>query len=131
VSDTEKRAELDAVVSAARQQVLALHKLPTSITDYDDERIVEKGLKPAFKEQVRTKTREILIEEEVRRRRAVKMNLANEGLEAKKKEDEATAKKRKAEADTKWEENREVRVDSWRSFQQGPKKKKKKTNVLG
>jgi len=35
--------------------------------------------------------------------RAVKMNLANEGLEAKKKEDEVTAKKRKAEEDASWE----------------------------
>ena len=36
-------------------------------------------------------------------RRAVKMNLANEGLEAKKKEDEVLAKKRKAEDDAAWE----------------------------
>lgn len=36
-------------------------------------------------------------------RRAVKMNLANEGLEAKKKEDEVLAKKRKAEEDANWE----------------------------
>jgi len=35
--------------------------------------------------------------------RAVKMNLANEGLEAKKKEDEVVAKKRKAEEDASWE----------------------------
>lgn len=31
------------------------------------------------------------------------MNLANEGLEAKKKEDEVLAKKRKAEEDASWE----------------------------
>jgi DnaJ family protein C protein 8 len=31
------------------------------------------------------------------------MNLANEGLEAKRKEEEATAKKRKAEEDALWE----------------------------
>lgn len=31
------------------------------------------------------------------------MNLANEGLEAKKKEDEVLAKKRKAEDDAHWE----------------------------
>lgn len=31
------------------------------------------------------------------------MNLANEGLEAKRKEDEAAAKKRKAETDANWE----------------------------
>jgi hypothetical protein len=36
-------------------------------------------------------------------RRAVKMNLANEGFEARKKEEEVTAKKRKAEDDARWE----------------------------
>jgi DnaJ family protein C protein 8 len=79
------------------------------------------------------------------------MNLANEGLEVKRKEDEATAKKRKAEEDKLWEglshlpcsllaqysvlpmtENREQRVDSWRSFSSsGKKKKKAKVAVLG
>lgn len=35
--------------------------------------------------------------------RAVKMNLANEGLEAKKKEEEVNAKKRKVQEDVDWE----------------------------
>jgi hypothetical protein len=35
--------------------------------------------------------------------RAVKMNLANEGLEARKKDEEVTARKRKAEEDKQWE----------------------------
>ena len=35
--------------------------------------------------------------------RAIKMNLANEGLEARKKEEEVAAKKRKAEDDKLWE----------------------------
>lgn len=36
-------------------------------------------------------------------RRAVKMNLANEGFEARKKDEEVAAKKRKAEDDARWE----------------------------
>lgn len=35
--------------------------------------------------------------------RAVKMNLANEGLEARKKEEEVSARKRKAEDEVTWE----------------------------
>ena len=35
--------------------------------------------------------------------RAIKMNLANEGLEARKKEEEVAQKKRKAEEDKAWE----------------------------
>lgn len=68
---------------------------------------------------MRAQSKELLIEEEVRRRkyvaiilghvrytdfcRAIKMNLANEGLEAKKKDEEIAAKKRKAEDDKVWE----------------------------
>ena len=77
------------------------------------------------------------------------MNLANEGLEARKKDDELAAKKRKAEDDKLWEgsctfhlssgpftiavtETREQRVGSWRTFtQNGKKKKKTKGAVLG
>lgn len=40
------------------------------------------------------------------------MNLANEGLEARKKEEEVTAKKRKAEEDAKWEGARRLRLIS-------------------
>lgn len=82
--------------------------------------------------------------------RAIKMNLANEGLEAKKKEEEVNSRKRKAEEDKNWEglfrkyipvyiqqltllgaENRDQRVDSWRTFAKGGKKKKSKIQVLG
>jgi DnaJ family protein C protein 8 len=75
------------------------------------------------------------------------MNLANEGLEARKKEEEVASKKRKAEEDKSWEgvcsnffpfivqslptETRETRVDSWRSFNNTKKKKKAKTQILG
>lgn len=82
------------------------------------------------------------------------MNLANEGLEARKKEEEITSRKRKAEEDKTWEgalsflssfptekknkwhltyltDTREQRVDSWRSFANGKKKKKSKVQILG
>jgi DnaJ family protein C protein 8 len=45
----------------------------------------------------------LLIDEEVRRRKAIKMNLANEGLEARKKDEEVATRKRKAEDDKVWE----------------------------
>jgi len=129
LSDPAKREELDAVIKEARTQLLRSLLLPPNIPD-DDQRL--KDLVPPFKVQLRQASKTTLIEEEVRRRRAVKMNLANEGLEAKKKEDEVLAKKRKAEDDANWEANREQRVDSWRSFAKGSKKKKKqKVELLG
>ncbi|KAJ1307358.1 hypothetical protein OPQ81_001463 [Rhizoctonia solani] len=126
--DQAKRDELDAVMLEARSQTLKANSLPSGTND-NDSRVL--ALVPSFKEQIRARARDILIDEEVRRRKAVKMNLANEGLEARRKEEEAMAKKRKAEEDARWEENRDQRVDSWRSFNAGKKKKKTKPNVLG
>ncbi|KAK7690907.1 hypothetical protein QCA50_006010 [Cerrena zonata] len=129
LSEPKKREELDAVIKQARIVILKDLNLPTTIAD-NDERLREVA--PPFKEQIRAKSKEMLIDEEVRRRKAIKMNLANEGLEARKKEEEQQAKKRKAEDDANWEANREHRVDSWRSFASGGKKKKKsKVAILG
>ncbi|KAF7799767.1 hypothetical protein EIP86_011009 [Pleurotus ostreatoroseus] len=129
LSDKTQREELDAIVKQARVVVLKSLDLPTTIED-SDRRL--KNLSPSFKQQLRAKSKEMLIDEEVRRRKAIKMNLANEGLEARKKEEEVTAKKRKAEEDAAWEANREQRVGSWRTFASSSKKKKKtKANILG
>ncbi|KAG8748155.1 hypothetical protein FRC10_008888 [Ceratobasidium sp. 414] len=147
LSDQAKRDELDAVMLEARAQTLKANSLPVGASDTDP-RVL--ALVPSFKDQVRAKAKDILIDEEVRRRKAIKMNLANEGLEARRKEEEVTAKKRKAEEDVRWEgmypksvilkwtkfigtlaATREQRVDSWRSFNTGKKKKKTKPNVIG
>jgi len=127
LSDKDKRVEVDSVVTYARLQVLKTHTIPSSAED-SDPRV--QALLPPFKEQWALKVKELLIDEELRKRRALKMSLVNEGLEAKRKDDEAAAKKRKAEDDARWEANRDQRVSGWRSFQTtGPAKKKKKNKV--
>ncbi|KAI0331922.1 DnaJ-domain-containing protein [Cubamyces sp. BRFM 1775] len=129
LSDKTKREELDAVISQARAILLKAQNLPLNTRD-DDPRL--KELTPPWRQQFLAKAKELLIDEEVRRRKAVKMNLANEGLEARKKEEEVNAKKRKAEEEARWEETREQRVESWRSFAKDSKKKKKsKVAILG
>ncbi|KAH9923294.1 DnaJ domain-containing protein, partial [Fomitopsis serialis] len=129
LSDKPKREEIDAVLNQARIMLLKGLQLPTT-TQANDPKL--KGLNPPWQQQFLAQAKELLIEEEVRRRKAIKMNLANEGLEAKKKEDEVSAKKRKAEDDARWEDTREQRVGNWRSFAQGKsKKKKQKVAILG
>ncbi|EKM58283.1 uncharacterized protein PHACADRAFT_140077 [Phanerochaete carnosa HHB-10118-sp] len=129
LSDEAKREELDAVIKQARVVLLKGMNLPTTLED-SDARL--KSITPSWKQQLRAKSKEVLIEEEVRRRKAVKMNLANEGLEARKKEEEVMAKKRKAEDEATWEAGREQRVGSWRSFTSSKgKKKKQKVAILG
>ncbi|KAI0044039.1 DnaJ-domain-containing protein [Auriscalpium vulgare] len=129
LSDAAKREELDAAIKQARTLLLKDLTLPPTTPD-DSPKL--KDLRPPFKQQLRAKSRELLIEEEVRRRQAVKMNLANEGFEARKKDEEVSVRKRKAEDDKNWEENREQRVGSWRNFASSSKKKKKqKADILG
>ncbi|KAK0469711.1 chaperone regulator [Desarmillaria tabescens] len=128
LSDKAKREELDAIIKQARILVLKALSLPTSTPDSDPDL---KSLNPSFKVRIRAQSKELLIDEEVRRRKAIKMNLANEGLEARKKDEEIASKKRKAEEDRQWEDNRDQRVDSWRSFTNTKKKKKAKVNILG
>lgn len=121
LGDTPKREELDAAINEARSTLLKALSLPTSTPD-DHPNL--RGLTPPFKTQLRQKSKELLIDEELRRRRcvhchrditavfdktldrrAVKMNLANEGFEARKKDEEVATKKRKAEDDARWEGN--------------------------
>ncbi|KAG5339810.1 J domain-containing protein spf31 [Termitomyces sp. T112] len=129
LSDKDKRENLDAVINQARLMILKALNLPSSTPDTDP---TLKGLEPSYKVRLRLQSKELLIDEEVRRRKAVKMNLANEGLEARKKDEEVAAKKRKAQEDKQWEDNREQRVDSWRAFSKDTRKKKKaKVAVLG
>ncbi|KAF9485167.1 DnaJ-domain-containing protein [Pholiota conissans] len=129
LSDKAQREELDAVINQARTLVLKALNLPTT-TPSDDPKV--QGLDPSFKVRLRAQSKLLLIDEEVRRRKAIKMNLANEGLEARKKDEEVAQRKRKAEDDKSWEDNREQRVDSWRTFASSSKKKKKtKTVILG
>ncbi|KAF5342039.1 hypothetical protein D9611_001786 [Ephemerocybe angulata] len=129
VSDKAQREELDAVIKQARNLLLKSMELPLTIAPNDPKL---QGLVPPFKVRLRAKSKDLLIEEEVRRRKALKMNMVNEGLEARKKEEEVTSRKRKAEEEQAWEANRDHRVDSWRNFASTSKKKKKpKVAILG
>lgn len=102
LSDPKKREELDAIIKEARITLLRSLNLPTSTAD-SSPALAALKLNPPWQVQLRAKVKETLIEEEVRRRKAIKMNLANEGLEARKKDEEVAAKKRKAEEDKVWE----------------------------
>lgn len=66
LSDKAKREELDALIAEARLVILKAHSLPSSTQDEDPKL---KELNPPFREQLRAKTKEMLIDEEVRRRK--------------------------------------------------------------
>ncbi|WRT65929.1 uncharacterized protein IL334_002880 [Kwoniella shivajii] len=132
LSDSAKRKEIDMIMTHARTQVLKAilgTGYSTSIPD-DDPRL--HNLTPPLDQQVRAKGREILVEDELARRRKTKLTYANEGAEKAKQEAEVAARKRKVEDQAKWEERREDRISDWRSFSNKKSKKNKKNeHVLG
>lgn len=76
----------------------------------DDVRL--HGMLPTFDERVRKGTKEIMIDDELRRRRAVRIQHAAEGEEQRKREDAIAERKRKAEESEQWERTRDDRISS-------------------
>ncbi|KTW27082.1 hypothetical protein T552_02574 [Pneumocystis carinii B80] len=122
--DPKIRERLDTAFATARRMLIQERKWTLDHPELDTE---------AFQLDVREKTKSVLIDDELRRRKARQIQMAEEGREKKRLEDEAEERKRKKEYDKAWEENRENRINSWRKFQKvGPcKRKKQKQNVGG
>ena len=72
LSDKTKREELDAVINQARVVLLKNLGLPTTTRD-DDPKL--KNLTPTWRQQLLAKSKEFLIDEEVRRRKWVICNI--------------------------------------------------------
>lgn len=124
--DEKERAKLDECIADARMLLIRERKLTIDseeVKDPDDE----------FRKAWREKTKVVLVDEELRRRKRMKAQMQEEGRAQKKEEDEIAERKRKREFETKWEQSREERIGSWRDFQKGkqPDKKKKKIKTLG
>jgi DnaJ family protein C protein 8 len=123
LSEEKSRERLDEAIADARMLLIREKKLTI---DSEEVKTAE------FAKEWREKTKMVLIDNEHRRRRQVKAQMQEEGREQKKDEEALQERKRKREQEQKWEETREDRIGSWRDFQSGKgKAKKKKPKVLG
>jgi DnaJ family protein C protein 8 len=128
--DEKKRAKLDEAIADARMLLMRERKL-----NQDDEEVKSEDFAKAW----RNKTKMVLIDDELRRRRQEKAAMREEGRAQKKEEEEMEERKRKREHEKEWEDTRDVRIGSWREFQQKvaksanepAKKKKKKIKTIG
>ncbi|QSL66387.1 hypothetical protein MERGE_000766 [Pneumocystis wakefieldiae] len=122
--DPKIREKLDAAFVTARNLLIQERKWTLDHPGLDTEE---------FQAHVREKAKSVLIEDELRKRKARQIKMAEEGREKKRLEDLAETRKRKKEYEKAWEDNRENRINSWRAFQKvGPQKKKRqKQTVLG
>lgn len=121
--DEKQRTRLDEAIADARMLLIREKKWTVDNPELTSE---------AFKIEWRNKTKYVLVDNELRRRKQLKAQMAEEGREQKRQDEELEARKRKREADQAWEETRDTRINSWREFQKaGDRKKKKKTKPLG
>jgi DnaJ family protein C protein 8 len=121
--DEKKRTRLDEAIADARMLLIRERKWTVD----------EPELKSAaFAVDWREKTKEVLIDNELRRRKQLKAQLAEEGREQRKADADIEERKRKRDNEVQWEQTRDNRINSWRDFQKGgAKKKKKKMQPIG
>ncbi|KAI9770623.1 MAG: hypothetical protein M1840_003215 [Geoglossum simile] len=121
--DEKLRTQLDEAIADARMLLIRERKWTVDHPDLITE---------AFARDWREKTKFVLIENEHRRRKQVKGQMAEEGRQKKKEDEELEQRKRKRDYEQEWEQTRENRINSWRDFsKKGGEKKKKKVKVLG
>jgi len=125
--DEKHRQRLDESIADARMLLIRERKWTV-----DNPELQSNEFRKAWRE----KTKQVLMDDELRRRRQMKVQMQEEGRQQMKEEEELDARKRKRDHEQKWEATREQRIGSWRDFQKGKstdsdKKKKKKLKVLG
>lgn len=142
--DEKKRKFLDEAISDARELIMREKKWNVD----SDELKTEWFLRELWPQ----KTKHVLVEAELRKQRQRKAQMREEGRQQRKEDEEIAERKRKREAEQRWDDSRENRVNSWRDFQKAGapsikgganvgadvgangeegKKKKKKMKVLG
>ncbi|KAJ1899228.1 DnaJ domain-containing protein [Kickxella alabastrina] len=128
--DDERRRSILAMINEARRELTAEWQAEVMSGERGEEDARMEG--DAFELAVLEKYKKIMVEIEWRRRQKLKQEMAAEGAATKKEEERAEERRRKRDAEKAWEDSRDDRVSSWRSFQTGSgvsKKGKKKAPV--
>ncbi|KAL6881216.1 hypothetical protein J3F83DRAFT_721462 [Trichoderma novae-zelandiae] len=126
--DEKHRERLDEAIADARMLLIRENKWTVDSPELKTDDFAKKW---------RAKAREVLIDNEHRRRRQMRAQLQEEGREQRKQDVEVEERKRKRQHEQDWEATRDVRINSWRQFQKGKssgdpdKKKKKKLKPIG
>jgi DnaJ homolog subfamily C member 8 len=125
--EEKTRARLDEAIADARMLLIRERKWTVDSPELKTEE---------FRKDWREKTREVLVDNELRRRKQMKAQMQEEGRAQRKEDAEIAERKRKRDHEQAWEDTRDKRIGSWRDFQKGKKsaeekKKKKKMKPLG
>ncbi|OMP88364.1 J domain-containing protein spf31, partial [Diplodia seriata] len=125
--DEKARARLDEAIADARMLLIRENKWTVDSPELKTDE---------FDQKWQDKSRDVLIENELRRRKQMQAAMREEGRQQKKDEAEVAERKRKREHEEAWDKSRDQRIGSWRDFQKkgsadGDKKKKKKLKPIG
>jgi DnaJ family protein C protein 8 len=126
--DEKHRERLDEAIVDARMLLIRENKWTVDSPELKTDDFAKKW---------REKAKEVLIDNEHRRRRQLKAQMQEEGREQRKQDAELEERKRKRQHEQDWESTRDERISSWRDFQKGKssadgeKKKKKKLKPIG
>uniref|UniRef100_A0A803LXM2 J domain-containing protein n=1 Tax=Chenopodium quinoa TaxID=63459 RepID=A0A803LXM2_CHEQI len=130
--DSQEREYVLSQVKSAKEELLSVRKkklkkeTASKIKFIVDEKFdKEYEQSEEFKQQLKLKVREILTEQEWRRRKMAMRISEEEGRLKKDEEEQKDVWKRKREHEEQWEGTRETRVSSWRDFMKSGKKGKK------
>lgn len=130
--DPEERAYLFSQIKSAKEELLAQWKkqlkkdTAQKLKSMVDEKFEEKHEQSEdFKLKLKMKVRELLTEQEWRRRKMAMRISEEEGRLKKDEEEQKEMWKKKREHEEQWEGTREKRVSSWRDFMKSGKKAKK------
>ncbi|KAK8156762.1 heat shock protein DNAj [Phyllosticta citribraziliensis] len=119
--DEKARERLDEAIADARMLLIRENKWTVDSPELKT---------PEFEVQWREKTKHVLIDNEMRRRKQAQAAMREEGRVQKKEDADIAERKRKRDHEEAWEKTRDKRIDSWRDFQKkgssGDKEKKKK-----
>ncbi|KFG88174.1 DnaJ domain protein [Metarhizium anisopliae] len=126
--DEKHRERLDEAIADARMLLIRENKWTVDSPELKTDDFAKKW---------REKSKEVLIDNEHRRRRQMRAQMQEEGREQRKQDAELEERKRKRQHEQDWESTRDERISSWRTFQKGKtggdgeKKKKKKLKPIG
>lgn len=124
--DEKHRERLDEAIADARMLLIRENKWTVDSEELKTDDFAKKW---------REKAKDVLIDNEQRRRRQMKAQMQEEGREQRRVDEEVEERKRKRKHEQDWEATRDVRISSWRDFQKGgggpEKKKKKKLKPIG
>uniref|UniRef100_A0A7C9EE33 J domain-containing protein n=1 Tax=Opuntia streptacantha TaxID=393608 RepID=A0A7C9EE33_OPUST len=127
--DQQERDYILSQVKAAKEELLSIRKKQLkkdtasklkSLVDEKYEQQYEQS--EEFQKQLKLKVREILTDQEWRRRKMAMRISEEEGRVKKDEEEQKEMWKRKREHEEQWEGTREKRVSSWRDFMKSGKK---------